>query len=297
MVKEIILNILIGLSVSLPLYSQELQPEGGFLQDSVKIGEPVGYYLTFTYPRQQTVLFPGRAGNFGSFEYRDKQIFPTRSDSLYSYDSVVYQLTTFSIDKIQNLSLPVYLVNEGDSTTRFTQPDTIYLQEVVAVAADTVPLKENTGFHPVQRAVNYPYWIAGISLFIIILAGVYLFLGKVIKKQWQIYRLHRRKKRFLREFGKDMDALKTKPGIRESEKALYRWKDYMENLENTPYTKLTTREILNLTSSDQIHRDLRSIDRVIYGRGNIEALIHYFEDLQEVSLERYRQKVEEIKHA
>ena len=62
--------------------AQSLKPRGYFSADTVKVGEPVHYTLTFRYPRNLEVVFPGEEAQYVPFEYLDRTFFPTRSDSL-----------------------------------------------------------------------------------------------------------------------------------------------------------------------------------------------------------------------
>src|SRR5690349_8535923 len=79
-------------------YSQEIKVAGGFVKDSVQIGEPVAYYLSASYPQSLTVLFPDSVFSFAPFEYSRKTFYPTVTSHGTSRDSVIYYLTTFEID-------------------------------------------------------------------------------------------------------------------------------------------------------------------------------------------------------
>src|SRR5687768_12536023 len=88
--------------------AQDIKVSGGFLKDSVQIGEPVAYFLSATYPQSLTVLFPDSTFSFKPFEYNRKRLSPTHTVGGVSHDSVVYYLSTFEVDKIQYLNLPVF---------------------------------------------------------------------------------------------------------------------------------------------------------------------------------------------
>ena len=85
---------------------QVLMPEGSFNKDSLKIGENLEYTLSIKYPKNSDVVFPDSLFDFAPFEFTSKVSFPTRSDSIFSFDSAIYSLTTFEIDSLQILRLP-----------------------------------------------------------------------------------------------------------------------------------------------------------------------------------------------
>ena len=132
--------------LALPLFGQEVIPRGYFHKDSVKIGEALPYSLWVRYPKTHDVAFPDSLFDFSPFELEKRDYFTTKSDSLASLDSVVYYFTTFEIDTVQYLTLPVYLINEYDSTTLYTATDSIILDHVVTVLPDSVSVLINTDY-------------------------------------------------------------------------------------------------------------------------------------------------------
>ena len=134
-------RILILLNLILPttLFAQEeVQVRGGFLSDSLKIGEQTAYYLVARYPSNLTVLFPDSTHAFAPFEYENKEYFTTRTTDGISADSTVYYLTTFEVDRTQYLSLPVYVIQAQDSTTIETLSDSVRITQMVTEVPDTV---------------------------------------------------------------------------------------------------------------------------------------------------------------
>lgn len=284
------------------LMAQELKPNGYFNSDTLKIGEPVTYTLTFRYPKNLEVVFPGDDDQYAPFEYLDRTFAPTFSDSLYSYDSVDYQLTTFELDTIQSLALPVYVVNTNqqgvaDSTAIYASIDSIYLDRLISQLPDSVALKENTAFREVALEFNYPYLLVAIAALVLIVALVYVIFGKQLRKQWQLYRLKKNQKKFQLQFSQALDALRKSPNKRRSESTLILWKQYMERLDRLPYTKLTTKEIVSSPVGGSLQNDLKAIDRGIYGKYANGELIRHFEHLEQHTNNRFKQKIEEIKNA
>jgi hypothetical protein len=296
------LMLVLGLSCGGALFAQALKPVGTFQQDTLKVGEPVTYVLSFRYPRELEVVFPGKDGNFAPFEYLDRSFAPTSSDSAFSYDSVAYELTTFELDTIQSLALPVYVVStdrEGkpDSTAIYASLDSVYINRVIRQLPDSVNLKENLAYRDVPLAFNYPYLLVGIALFLLLAVLVYVFFGKKIRQAWLLYRLRKDQKMFNEEFARSLESLRKSPNRRRSENTLLLWKRYMERLDRLPYTKLTTKEIVKLPSGNLLQNDLRAIDRSIYGRLSNGELIRPFEHLQKHTDHRFKQRIEEIKNA
>ena len=282
-------------------HAQSLKPQGYFSADTLKIGEPVRYTLTFRYPRDLEVVFPDEKASYAPFEYLDRQFFPTRSDSVFSYDSVVYEVTTFELDSVQPLTLPVYVVDtdesgQADSTAIYANIDSVYLQQVIQQLPDSLALKENTNPLKIPLQFNYPYLLIGIGAFIALLILLYVLFGKQLRRQWQLRRLRKANRQFTERFGQALTSLKAHPDRKRSEEVLVLWKRYMERLDRTPYTKMTTREIAQLPSGEPLRDDLRAIDRSIYGKAMNGELIGHFEQLEQHTHRRFQQRVEEIKH-
>lgn len=262
-----------------------------FQKDTILIGETVPYAVWLSYPKQMDVVFPDSLFDFSPFELEKKEYFLTKSDSLNSFDSLVYYLSTFEIDTIQYLQLPVYLVNEFDSTLLFTSRDSIVLHHVVTEIPDSVVLKVNTSYLKVPLRFNYPYLIIGVSAGIILILIIALVFGKTLKKQLFLYRLKRRHKKFLVQFEKLLTKDRPDP-----EPALYFWKAYMEKLLRQPYTKLTTKEIDKQVNDEQLIYSLTEIDKIIYGHIDHNQLHQALEFLKSYAEQSFVTKTEEIKH-
>lgn len=280
--------------------SQQIQPHGQFLKDSVKIGESVGYALSLKYPRTLDVVFPDSLFTFSPYELESKRYFPTRSDSTYSYDSAIYYLTTYEIDQIQYFKLPVFVLQNGDSTAVYSAQDSIFLKEMVdevpdSVSAEQAPLIENTDYINVPLAFNYPYFIIGFVLLVIILLVVTLVFGKRIKNQFILYRLKKKHQKFMEKF----DSLHLKQNGTSSrlvEEILVLWKGYLEKLSNRPYTKLTTKELLQIKKMVTIEDDLKLLDRIIYANVPVNDIDESYSALRQFAQSEYESKVEEVKH-
>ena len=293
--KEKTLLIVVLLVISIISKGQQLKPEGFFLSDTIKLGEVVPFTLSFKYPKEYNVIFPDSTYDFSPFEFDRKQYFTTESDSIISFDSAVYYLSTFELDTVQKLELPVFVVEDGDSTTLFTNPDSLFLYHVVQSIPDSVALKESSFYRKIQSEFNYPYLIIGVLILAFISVIVIVFFGKDIKKRYDLYRLKKTHQRYVEK----VHLLIDKAGQdiqKESEVILSEWKKYLEKLEEQPYTKLTTREIIRYHPQESLKNTLKSLDRVIYGGAREEKIVDQYRILLDYSIDSYHQKTDKIRY-
>lgn len=272
---------------------------GGFLSDSVKIGEETAFYLSAKYPENATILFPDSSHQFAPFEYTRRKYYPTETKNGVSSDSTLYFLNTFELDRLQVLRLPVYMVNERDSTLYFSTMDTVRLIQLVKESIDSIkteelPLKMNTAYHKVNFEFNYFILLIVVGALVIIASIVWIIFGKRISHYLQVKRLRKKHEQFIAAYIEIVNRLQQAFSPTGTETALSLWKKYMEQLEAKPYTKLTSPETVRLHPDEQLGKNLGVIDRAIYGRGNgvIEPLQH----LKAVADQHFLKKLEEVKH-
>ncbi len=168
------------------------QLQGQFLSDSVKIGQPIRYALTLKHSSRIEVIFPDSSYRFSPFEFAGKQFFPTRTNEKgISIDSAVYILTTFSIDSIQSLSVPVYIAGQRDCTLVFTEYDSVLLHQLIRKPSHELGLKVNTVYVPVPQQTNYLF--VAIVMGAILSCGllIYALFGKQIGKRYRLFRMGR----------------------------------------------------------------------------------------------------------
>lgn len=277
-------------------WAQVTRVSGGFNQDTTRIGEEFSYSLGIRYFKTQDVVFPDSLYNFSPFELNQKISLPTRSDSTYSYDSAIYYFSTFELDTFQYLNLPVFLVTDGDSLVLTPGIDSIVLAHVVEQIPDSVALLANTSYTNVGLDFNYPYLIVGSVSILLIGLIVFFVFGKQIRRKIQLYRMRKLHERFLVRFADDIKHAATDQKVQPVENLINDWKDYMEKLNNQPYTKLTTREILGIVTDKQLRNALSSIDKAIYGNTFDNQLEDGFYYLRTVSEESYQSRVSAIKN-
>lgn len=279
--------------------AQDITVRGGFFLDSLRVGDETGFYLAAEYPSNLNIIFPDSTFNYGPFEFISKHYFPTHTTSGKSYDSVIYYLSTFEVDPVQMLSLPVFQLNPQDCTIFNTGIDTVRLVELAKNLPDTLtaqnlPLKVNIIYENVPRLFNYPVLLIFIAVLLVITGIVWIVFGKKIKRHFKMKKMYKAHQRFLNAYNQQLETIKSAFSSTQTESALAQWKKYMEYLESRPYTKLTTRETTKLENDEVLGENLHSIDGAIYGHNT--AVIDSLENLKQFADQRFAQKLQEVKH-
>jgi hypothetical protein len=245
-----------------------------------------------------TVLFPDSTFSFAPFEYDSKSFFPTVSKEGESFDSVVYFLTTFEIDPIQKLLLPVFVVAKRDCTEHRAQLDSIRLISLVktpppdTVQAQNLPLKVDTTYEKVLQFFNYPILvIVSVGLVILLMVGWIIF-GKRIMKYIRVKRLTRQFKDFQSSFHGKLEIVRTEFTPEMTEQILSIWKKYLERLERKPFTKLTTRETIQMEKDPALGESLKKLDMAIYGHN--QSVVDPLLAPEQVAEKRFELKLEEV---
>jgi hypothetical protein len=285
--KKYGLSLIFSLAFIINLLGQQIEPKGKFLQDSMAIGEPVQYSLSIRYPADFQILMPDSLFDYAPFEYTRKQFFPTKSDSTQSFDSVVYTLTSFEIDKVQQLKLPIFIIQGEDSTAVYAKTDSIYLEEQIQVVSDSLQMKTDAIITKLEKDFNYPYLIAFLIALGIIILLVIIIFGKKLRKKWQVWRLNKRHNKFRISFESKISSVGDM-SVEKIEKLLYTWKKHAEFISKSPYAKLTSKEINQMQQNEELYENLKSIDRTIYsskGRENATEAFQFLLSYADVILE------------
>jgi len=277
--------------LSLPLLAQDIIPKGHFHKDSVKIGEELPYSIWVRYPKDKDVAFPDSLFDFSPFELDKREYYTTKTDSLESLDSAVYYFSTFEVDTVQYLQLPIFLINEFDSVVLLTGIDSIILNHVVTQIPDSIAVLVNTNYQKVSLAFNYPYFTIGLIIFLVVALIVFLVFGKHIKKAIKVFWVSRRHKKFIKLF-----ELLLQDNPIEVEHTLSVWKRYLEKLLSQPYTKMTTKEIIALSDDNLFADHLKNIDLYIYGGDRSADMSVEFDSLLQFGIAKYHDKIKKIKN-
>ena len=273
-------------------YSLAQQPRGQFLQDSIKLGKPFQYALSFRHKPDLDVLFPDTTYNFKPFEVKSFEYFPTKTDTRGSLDSVVYTLVSFDIHKIQPLSLPIFINMPTDCTTVYANKDSVILMEMFDKNTQKAILKTDDKIFYLPQEPNYPLILLGFVGFWLLFGLVYWLLGETIRKRWQQYRLWRRYSDFLSAFQKfERNVSRRQKTVDNAENALLLWRRFLEKLENKPFTTFTTTELVDALQDDRLAEALRSIDATVYGGNIAKDISDALQILKELATQMYKKRL------
>jgi hypothetical protein len=276
--------LLVGIS-----YAQK--PIGRFQTDSIELGRPIDYSLSYHHNPSAEVFFPDTTYNFYPFEIIRRNIFQTSTTNGVSTDSVVYTLVTFEIMKNQKLELPIYLLSKRDCTTIYSLTDSVFLKEMIKTNVDSLHLKTYTKFLPLSQQVNYPK----ILIFLLSLLGVvliiYAIFGRFIRKQYTLFLFRRRHIDFQANYKKFTRSTLDDVTIG---KALVLWKKHLEWLEKRPYSSYTTKEIISRLPNERLEEALKEVDSAIYGGILSTQMPSSMEVLLQKATELYKNHREEL---
>ena len=283
---------------SIAVIGQEIKIKGGFIEDSFQLGNTVHFWITAEYPKEIELLFADSNYNFSPFEYFDKSFIETRLINDNAFDSAVYGFLSFEIDLIQKLQLPIFVIQPNDSIVLTTPLDSIFFKELVSVqqVSDTSQLIENTKYNPVNELFNYPLlWII-LAILSITLALIFLIFGRKIKNYFVIRRLKKEYNLFSNLISQCIQATRENVDRNWANKGLTQWKNYIEKLERKPFSKYTTKEILELDFTSELNEALRNIDKSVYGNKKDPKLYKSFQDIEDFTQHRFHMKIEVIKN-
>jgi hypothetical protein len=242
-----------------------------FLTDSIKIGEPIAVSVLVKHPVNTEVLFPDTNLNIEPLQIIEKSWFATKSDSLASTDSAVYWVTTWQPANGYILAMPIYLLNElGDSTTLTSNTDTLFFKSVFEIALSK-GLKAETNFATIAPQFNYPYWLLGGGVALVLLVALLFVFAKPIQRVIRLLLLWRTARIFNTTFDRLAAQASRSKNIKLLEQTLNLWKQHLERLTNKAFTTYTTKDFYNDLADDQLLEVLQKIDRGIYG-GSTEVI-------------------------
>ncbi|WBA43623.1 hypothetical protein [Hymenobacter canadensis] len=243
-------------------------PQGRFLRPGTRVGEIVEYELSYRHAPGLNVIFPDSTADYTPFEFVGKTYQPTRTRQGVSLDQTTYRLRTFDLAPVQALQLPVTILRGRDTLTLPSTRATVQLRRVVPPppAGVTPALRQATALLPVEPAFNYPYWLAGAGVLLLLLGGVALTFGRRWRQRYQLYKLRKNHVYFLAQYARHVERFTLSRSLTNMERAITLWKNYLTNLENNTINSLTTREIVAHYQNDaDVRLALRLADRVIYG--------------------------------
>ena len=280
--------------INFDLIGQEIKIKGNFIEDSIQVGNVVSYNLKVTYPNNIEVLLPDSNYNYGPFEYIDKLYLSTVNDSIFNYDEATYKFTSFNLDSIQFLKLPVFIINSGDSLVMNSNTDSIFLMQFIGKLSDSLNVKSNTKFSFVNLAIDYPLITKLTSFLFLFLITFYLLFRKKIKRYFKIRITKKEYNRFINKIEKLNIEIAENYKLERIELFLLLWKRYNERVSKYPYSSLTTNELIHLGIVNDIKTNLNSFDNTIYGNKKMNDFNKNFIKLKDHSTKIFNNKLKEI---
>lgn len=278
-------------------FAQSLKPQGEFLTDSIEVGKPFLYALSFKHAPDNEVFFPDSSFSYAPFEILSRKSFTsvTNGTGKSTLDSAIYQFVTFDVSKAQILSVPVFVYNHRDCTAVFTIPDTILLRSKnLAALTEDNSLKPETTLTSLRNDFNFSMLLGYIGLAIAAIGAINWVFGKDINKQWRLIKLQRRHLEYLRSFNRLLRNAREKNNIKDAENAIIVWKNYLERLERKPFATYTTREIMDNMPDDSLAEALKNMDGIIYGQVKSNNMHVFLEELKTGATRLYRAKRRQI---
>lgn len=278
-------------------FGQENKPKGTFLTDSIEVGKPLFYVLSYSHAPNREVFFPDSTYNFTPFEIISKKSFPsvTNAAGTTTIDSAIYQLVTFDVSPVQTLQVPIFIFAKGDSTPVFGMRDSVFLKKN---NLNPILLKESlqpsVALAPLNSNFNFSRLFGTLAIILGVIIIIYWVFGKDIYKQWRLIKLQRRHLEYLRSFNRLLRNAREKNNIKDAENAIIVWKNYLERLEKKPFATYTTREIIDNMPDDALAQALKKMDGIIYGQVKSNNMDTFLEVLKTGATKLYRSKRRQI---
>jgi hypothetical protein len=279
--------------------AQDIQVRGRFLADSIRVGDEVFFAVSAHYPKETPILFPDSSFHYGPFEFRRKRFFITETNNGISKDSAVYHLTTFETDPLQRLRVPVYRINTLDCTRIYTQWDTIKLRLSVPSAPENLsgdlPVRATLGYQNVPVSFNPGAVVIITGMSLLFASVIWIVFGERIRRRSRIKQMRRIHHQFTREYEEKLRTISVLFSRDHTEHAVVLWKRYMEQMNQRPYTKLTTKETLRIEKDPALGKLLKKVDAAIYGYDT--DVLPSLEQLKTYADHRFNERLKEVNDA
>lgn len=274
-------------------FAKAQKPVLTFLNDSTGLGDVLKVSLVFEHKPEVEVFFPNNGAYFRPFEFVGFEAFPTITSDTLSKDSTVYLLKLFKVDGLQKLSLPVWVMNDGDSLAVYSNRDTLYLKE--KIKRDELSgqeLKSSVNYEFAKEEEGWKIWqLVSLGVTgVLVLIGL-LFRARLLRwyRQYQFKRRHRDfKDRFRRFMSREAD-------YETLQEANVLWRSHMEWIEDMPYTSMSSVEIENLHEDDKVSQALREIESSLFGGQKSDRINLALHILFTFANERYRERYWQFK--
>jgi hypothetical protein len=234
--------------------------------DSLKVGDTFSYSITLDREQEyDDLIFPDSTNFSSTFEIRSKKQFKVNTYK----DSVAYKLQFFGTADTTLPQLPVYLVQDQDTTILYTNPVPVRFHSILAEGEES--------FRPLKPIFKFAaaWWPYILGLLILAVAGYYLYqyyLKKQKEKSEPAERLTFSPEPFvnpIKEFRKAIKELENAElSDQEDFKAFYidlgdAIRQYYESLYNLPALESTSRELLTMLKNGAIDENLIDDTRAV----------------------------------
>lgn len=254
--------ILICILFSNNIFSQEIDYNIFFKEESVKIGDSITLISTLKYPKNIEIIQPDSSYKFIPFEFLDKIVFESSSSNNIIFDSTIYILQTFELDSIQSIYLKSYIINTSDSLEILSNTDKI--RTISLVNEKNSKTKTNTLLEKINSIFNSKKFLIITGVIFSVLVLIYLLFRKKINKYFKIKRIKSETDFFKNEFDTNLSSYLNTNDIKFLENLLLKWKRFMEKLSKKPYSSSTSSEISLFNKNIKIIKTLKEIDKCIY---------------------------------
>lgn len=234
--------------------------------DSLKVGDTFTYSITLDRDQEyDDLIFPDSTNFSATFEIRSRKQF-----KLNTYkDSVSYRLQFFGIGDTTLPQLPVYMVQNQDTTVLYTNPVPVKFNSIVAEGDES--------FRPLKPIFDFAtaWWPYILGILVIAIAGYYLYQYYLKKKKEKSEPAERptfSPEPFvnpIKEFRKAIKELENAElSDREDFKSFYielgdAIRQYYESLYNLPALESTSRELLTMLQNGAIDENLIADTRAV----------------------------------
>ncbi len=267
----------------------------GSSKKELTLGEPVDIYLVYEHAPELSVLFPDTSFNFEPFELIGRKYFPTITENGISKDCTIYQARLFDIVGNPTLTIPVYILSNGDSISIYPPPVSFKLHELLPELPEHPVLKESDHWENIEHKTNFPLIIVSFLAIISLLILAFHFLGQPILRRIRIYNIIQNHRSFVARFEKFERVYATKRNTEALKNLLSLWKDYLGAIENKPIATYTSTEITELFRKEDLKDALIVIDRAIFGGITSGAVMTAIGSLKKFANARYINRKHELR--
>ncbi|MBB6461428.1 hypothetical protein [Flammeovirga kamogawensis] len=257
---------------------KQTPPYGRFNTDSIMLGQEINYTLRYEHANNQEVLFPDSTYNFTPFELLRKEYFPTRTENNVSVDCVVYTLSTYEIDSVYELGLPIWVENLEGTDSIFANLDGIFFKDMIPVLPDSAQLYANVEYLDVEQEFNYPYLLIFLGIVVVIFLIVIIGFGGKIREYFRRKSLEKKYISFVKNYS---DHLKEDMTVANVEESTVLWKAFIASVTSVQIQAMTSKEAGRALNSTELEARLKVLDRVIYAGQGIDEAKQVLEDLKE----------------